>query len=223
MLDILCATLGREPQGLEHVPVPWRLLKDSRQGWAAASNALLDQACEAGHDALFIDDDVEILSDTFSEWDRWRDRADVFGWRLRARSGRAISFGFVLMPNGWLMPNFDSTNAAYVAHVTASLMYIKHGVLAAGVRFPDWPGLHSEDVAFTYDAWLKGFQVAYLPYDAIHAVAENGVGQTKTHDPRLMERLGTNQQMLAQWVRDRGVVAAAGAGRLPLGLWRIDG
>jgi hypothetical protein len=41
MLDILCATLGRLPLGLEHVPGPHRLLTDGRKGWAAASNALL--------------------------------------------------------------------------------------------------------------------------------------------------------------------------------------
>jgi hypothetical protein len=164
MLDILCATLGRLPLGLEHVPGPHRLLTDGRKGWAAASNALLDEACAAGHDALFLDDDVEILPETFSNWARYKPHADVFGWRLKTRAGRAISFGHCLMPNGWLLPNFDSTRPAYVAHVTASVLYIKHAVLAAGLRFPDWPGLHSEDVAFTYDAWLHGFKVAYLPY-----------------------------------------------------------
>lgn len=223
MLDILCATLGREPLGLEHVPQPARLLTDSRKGWANASNALLDQACEAGHDALFLDDDVEILPDTFRDWARWKDSADVFGWRLKTRAGRAISFGHVLMPNGWLIPNYDATNAAYVAHVTASVLYIKHAVLAAGVRFPVWPGVHAEDVAFTYDCWLKGFRVAYLPYDAIHDVSENGVGQTKTHDEQLQQRLGQNQRLLAEWVASNGVLAAGEAGRMPLGMWRIQG
>jgi hypothetical protein len=78
-------------------------------------------------------------------------------------------------------------------------------------------------VAFTYDAWLHGFKVAYLPYDAIHDVAPDGMGQTKTHEAQRQERLGHNQQLLAQWVKDRGVLSAAEAGRLPLGLWRIDG
>jgi GT2 family glycosyltransferase len=222
MLDILCATLGRLPLGLEHVPGPHRLLTDGRKGWAAASNALLDEACAAGHDALFLDDDVEILPETFSNWARYKPHADVFGWRLKTRAGRAISFGHCLMPNGWLLPNFDSTRPAYVAHVTASVLYIKHAVLAAGLRFPDWPGLHSEDVAFTYDAWLKGFKVAYLPFDAIHDVAADGMGQTKTHEAQRQERLGENQRLLSQWVAAHGVLEAGAAQRLPLGLWRIE-
>lgn len=224
MLDILCATLGREPLGLEHVPGPARLLTDSRKGWAAASNALLDEACAAGHDALFLDDDVEILPETFTDWERYYPHADVFGWRLKEpTSGRAISFGHCLMPNGWLLPNFDSTRPSYVAHVTASVLYIKHAVLAAGVRFPYWPGQHSEDVAFTYDCWLHGFKVAYLPLDALHYTHPSGMGATKAHDPNLQERLGQNQRCLAQWVEDHGVLAAGAASRLPFGLWRIEG
>ena len=52
-------------------------------------------------------------------------------------------------------------------------------VLTAGVRFPVWPGVHSEDVAFTYDCWLHGFKVLYVPNRAEHALEPNGVGATK--------------------------------------------
>jgi GT2 family glycosyltransferase len=221
MLDVLCATLGGEPRGLEHIPGPWRLLKDGRKGWGAASNALLDEACAAGHDALFLDDDVEILPETFSAWEQYKARADVFGWRLRAPSGRAISYGFVLWPNGALWPNVDATRASYVAHVTASVLYIKHAVLAAGVRFPIGPGIHHEDVAFTYDCWLHGFTVAYLPYDAIHHIHESGMGATKAHVENLNRRKGDNERLLAQWVADHGVMDAARAGRVPFGIRRI--
>lgn len=219
MLDILCATLGREPLGLGYAPQPNRLLTDARPGWANAANALLDQAAEAGHDALFLDDDVELLPETFAHFDRYYPLADVFGWRLKTRAGKAISFGHVLLSNGALWPNIDATRAGYVAHVTASVLYLKHAVLAAGVRFPVWPGIHAEDVAFTYDCWLHGFRVAYLPYDAIHDVAANGVGQTKTHDPRLQERQGQNQRCLALWMREQNVLGAAAAGRIPVERW----
>jgi GT2 family glycosyltransferase len=221
MLDILCATLGRAPLGLEYAPQPSRLLTDSRKGWGAASNALLDQAAAAGHDALFLDDDVELLPETFKDFDRSYPLADVFGWRLRAPSGKAISYGFVLHPNGALWPNVNATVASHVAHVTASVLYIKHAVLAAGVRFPIWPGIHHEDVAFTYDCWLRGFNVAYLPYDAIHHIHESGMGATKAHVEDLSRRKGENERLLAAWAETHGVMDAARAGRIPFGIRRI--
>lgn len=225
MLDILVATLGRLPTGLEYAPKPARVLTDGRTGWAAASNALLDQAAAAGHDALFLDDDVELLPETFGEFDRYYDKADVFGFRLKApgENARVLSAGHCLMQNGWLMPSFDTTRACYLAHVTASVLYIKHAVLAAGIRFPVWPGVHSEDVAFTYDCWLHGFKVAYLPSYAVHHVHESGMGGTKAHDADLQRRLGENQRLLRSWVRTHGVYDAADAGRIPYGLEHIEG
>lgn len=223
MIDVLVATLGRLPLGLEHIPWPHRVLTDSRPGWAEAANALLDAAAEAGHDALFLDDDVEILPETFAHFAEYEPWADVFGFRLRAPSGRAISFGYCLMENGHLMPSFDTTRACYLAHVTASVLYIKHAVLAAGVRFPVWPGIHGEDVAFTYDVWLHGFMVAYLPFDAVHHIHESGIGATKAHIEGVGARISENQIHLDAWVNDHEVLAAAKIGRMPFALHHIDG
>lgn len=212
MIAILCATKGdRKPQGLENVP-GGVYYEDTRKGWAAASNALLDKAATEGCDALFLDDDVTILPETFESMDKWRTNDTVVGFQLR--DGDAIiSAGHYLSAGGILLPNRKIDTPAYLAHVTASAMYIPHPVLAAGVRFPDWPGVHSEDVAFTYDVWLHGFKVLYWPSPVLHDVAENGLGATKVGEHNLGARLLENARYLGMWLQETGALNKA-----PMGL-----
>lgn len=210
-IAILCATKGdRKPQGLENVPggVYW---EDTRKGWAAASNALLDRAAEEGRDALFLDDDVTLLPETFEDMQKWRGEALV-GFQLRD-GDRVISRGHYLSPGGLLLPNPDPYTPAYMAHVTASAMYIPHAILAAGVRFPDWPGVHSEDVAFTYSVWLAGFRVLYWPSPVLHEVAENGIGLTKVSEHNLGARLLDNSRRLGMWMQENQVLS-----KVPMGV-----
>lgn len=213
MLYVLCATAGeRQPQGLEHAPAHtyW---EDTRKGWAAAANALLDHAADAGADALFIDDDITLLPETFADIDQWRADDTLVGFKL-LDGGRVVSAGHMLTTGGLLLPNPNPAQPCYLAHVTASAMWIPHAVLAAGVRFPDWPGVHGEDVAFTLDVWMHGFKVLYWPSPVLHALAPNGIGLTKANERDLGPRLLENARMLGKWTAER----RAELGRVPLGL-----
>jgi hypothetical protein len=215
MLIVACATKGdREPSGLEYIPVPYQYLPDTRKGWAAASNALLNDAAWLGADVLFVDDDVSLTPRTFEDFERWYDLADVIGFRL-TQGGRTVSAGHVLYPDGLLLPNQYPDEPAYLAHVTASAMYIKHRVLRAGVRFPEWPGVHSEDVAFTHDVWMHGFQVLYWPSPVEHALEPSGIGATKAHETNLPDRLQANAQRLHEWCAARDMSRVL-RGRQPL-------
>lgn len=210
---ILCATKGdRRPAGLEHAP-EHTYMEDTRKGWAKASNALLDAADRAGSDALFLDDDVTLLPETFDAMEHWRGADTVVGFQLRD-GDQIISAGHYLSSGGILLPNRNVDMPAYLAHVTASAMYLPHAVLAAGMRFPDWPGVHGEDVAFTYDVWLRGFKVLYWPAPVLHDVAENGIGLTKTNEHNLGARLLENHRLLGMWIQER----RAGFGRVPMGV-----
>jgi hypothetical protein len=215
MIAILCATKGdRKPAGLENVPggVYW---EDTRVGWAKASNALLDRASEEGKDVLFVDDDVTLLPETFEDMEQWRG-ADLVGFQLRD-GDRVISAGHYLSPGGILLPNRDAFTPCYLAHVTASAMYIPHAILAAGVRFPDWPGVHSEDVAFTYAVWLAGFKVLYWPAPVLHSVAENGIGLTKVGEHNLGARLLENSRRLGMWMQEQQVLT-----KVPMGVQKYE-
>lgn len=216
MLNILCATKGdRKPQGLEHAPAH-TYREDTRTGWAKASNALLDETASSGHDALFLDDDVTLLPETFEDMAEWQSTGAVVGFQLRDGDA-VISAGHYLSHGGILLPNRDHDTPAYLAHVTASAMYIPHAVLAAGVRFPDWPGVHSEDVAFTYAVWLAGFKVLYWPSPVLHEVAENGIGLTKVGESNLGARLLDNSRRLGMWMQERDVL-----GNVPMGVAKYE-
>jgi GT2 family glycosyltransferase len=215
-LAILVATKGdRQPQGLEHAPAH-TYLEDTRPGWAKASNVLLDRAAAAGADALFLDDDVTLLPETFEDMAQWRTADTVVGFQIRG-GDVVISAGHYLSRGGILLPNRDAHTPAYMAHVTASAMYIPHAVLAAGVRFPDWPGVHSEDAAYTYDVWLHGFKVLYWPSVVLHEVAENGIGLTKVDEPNLGARLLENARQLGMWMQEHKVME-----RVPTGVQKYE-
>ncbi len=213
VIAVLCATKGdRRPQGLEHVPEPRIYLESTITGWAAASNALLDEAAVRGCDALFLDDDVTLTPRTFADMEKWLSPDTLVGFQCRD-SGRVISAGHFVTEGGILLPNPRPHTAAYMAHVTASAMYIPHAILASGVRFPHWPGLHSEDVAYTYAVWMAGFKVLYWPSPVLHHVASNGIGATKAHENDMGRRLLENLRCLGEWINESGALS-----RVPMGI-----
>jgi hypothetical protein len=231
LFDTLVATIDetRVPGGLEHIAQPYRLLVDARKGWAEASNALLDAA---EGDALFLDDDATLTPTTLSLLAQYYDRASVFGFTLITPQGgwdrgwQVASAGMGADREGRLSHGSDVRDVmtpSYVAHVTTSAIYIKHEVIAAGVRFPVWPGAHHEDVAFTFDCWLHGFKVAYLPGLVEHPLTGAGAGATKSGQEGFSEKRAVNMFHLEEWKAEKDIVGAIAAGGIPLGRRPIDG
>lgn len=224
MIDVLCATLGqRQPLGLEHIG-EHRLQYDGSAGWAKSSNLLFDRS---ENDVLFLDDDIELTPTSLATLAAVLPHADVIGFTLC--TGESItSAGFEMVDNGgeyamaaragtaWLRPG-------YVAHVTASCMFIKRRVLDAGIRFEVWPGQHYEDVAFTFQCWLAGFRVAYAPGLVYHHLNTGvGVGATKSMLPTFQRDREVNGQCLGRWIAERDIKAACRRGVIPVGprgLW----
>lgn len=220
VVDVLVASKdGKLPEGLGHIPFPTRVLVDSQPGWGKASNALLQQSADAGHDAIFIDDDVTILPNTFAGFGKYYPLADVFGFRLKGHHGQSDQYGWTLQ-----QPNPFPDKAGYLAHVTASLMYLRADVMKGGMRFPEWPGVHFEDMVFTYECWLRGYAVAYLPSHALHDIHVSDAGETgatKRHDANLSARKAHNRGLLQKWCQEQNLVRAASEGRIPFGVWGI--
>lgn len=232
MLDVIVSTVDerRQPTGLQYIEEPFRLLVDTRPGWAASVNALLDQS---RGDVLQIDDDVELLPNSLDLVKLYYDSADIFGIGLIAPNGPhgwyVQSAGHMLAPiDGGVMLQpfsaFATSVPCLVAHAGASCLYIKRRVVEAGIRFPsDWAGVHHEDVAFCLAAWLADFRVARLPSYAIHYTHPIGAGVTKATQPGFQEGRAKNEQALAAWMKERGIAEAAASGRIPLGVLQLDG
>lgn len=221
MLNVLVSSKhDAAPGGLECIQKPYELYISDTPGWAVAANELLDLAAEKGGDALFVDDDVVLTPSTFDLLERYYDTASVFGFTLviPANLHGVQSAGYAFSREGALVPiplRFV-LQPCYVPHVTASCMYIKEAVLRAGLRFPVWPGVHVEDVAFTLDCWLRGFRVAYLPGLVEHHMANDIAGATKAHTPELDRKLAINRQFLNAWMVQQNVAQAMADGRLPV-------
>lgn len=216
-LSVLVATIrDARPGGLGYLP-PHTLRVDGRPGWSAAANALLDEAAAAGHAAVFCDDDVTFTAETWPALLRYLGRADVFGWRI-AVPGRGDAAGaqHVLDTAGNLSDRPLIDRPCEVAHVTTTACYLSARAVAA-LRFPEWGGVHCEDIALCLDAWLQGMRVAYVGGLVWHDMTGDGVGQTKIHTPQLSARLAQNALALRAWMAERDIVGAIAAGRIPAG------
>lgn len=222
-LSVLVATIrDTRPGGLDHLP-PHTLRVDGRPGWSASANALLDAAADDGHAAVFCDDDVTFTPEAWPAVLAHRERADVLGFRI-AVPGRGDAPGaqHVLDADGRMFDRPLIDRPCEVAHVTTTACYLSPRAVAQ-LRFPEWPGVHSEDVAFCLDAWLSDLRVAYVGGLVWHDMTGHGIGQTKVHTPDLMPRLMANSAALRQWMDERGVVAALRDGRIPVGQrWMED-
>ena len=212
MLNILVACKEQKtPAGLEHLG-PHRIVYDHSSTWAAAANTLLDQAAALGGDAIFCDDDVTFLPESMVGVRRYYDCADLFGFDLHDMTGARQAGARHTMDALGFITDWVHPGPAYVAHVSTSAIYIKEDALS--LRFPVWPGIHWEDVAFCLDAWMHGLKVMAVPGRVDHAIA-GGVGSTKRHDARFWERWAMNRQHFAGWCAERGVV---GDNRVPIGV-----
>lgn len=222
-LSVLVATIREaRPGGLDHLPAHV-LRVDGRPGWAAASNVLLDAAAADGHAAIFCDDDVTFTAEAWPAVARYRDRADVLGFRI-AVPGRGDAPGaqHVLDAEGRLLDRPLVDRPCEVAHVTTTACYLSPRAVRQ-LRFPEWPGVHSEDVAFCLDAWLQGLRVAYVGGLVWHEMTGHGIGQTKVHTPDLIPKLMANSAALRAWMAERDVAAALRDGRIPVGqVWMED-
>ena len=222
MLNILVACkVPKTMEGLRFIRDEQRIIFDTRKGWAEASNALLEQAAALGGDALFLDDDTALTPASLDGVKAHYFDADLFGLDLHDMNGeRQAGARHILGADGALV-DWVQPGPAYVAHVSTSAIYIKERVLRAGVRFPVWPGIHWEDVAFCLDAWLSGFKVMAVPGYVHHAIV-GGVGATKRHDADFWNRWGRNRQAFYDWCGERGMMQALAEGRVPIGVGRLE-
>lgn len=214
-INVLVASYGpRRPGGLEHLP-SYRYYSNSTLGWALASNQLLEYVAEDDYDALFLDDDVTLTAGCLDGVRAHYAAADVFGLDLHAMDGtRQQGARHILDANGvphdWVAPG-----PAYVAHCSTSAIYLKAAAVRA-LRFPIWPGMHWEDVAFCLDAWLHGLKVLAVP-GLVHHAIEGGVGATKRHDDAFWPKWRMNMEAMTVWMREHDVAQALADGRIPIG------
>lgn len=219
MLNVLVACKEpKAPGGLEHLGerrVDWTVWFNDMPGWSSAANQLLAGAAVEGVDCLFLDDDVTLTPESLSGVRAYYDQADLFGLDLHDLTGARQQGARHTMTETGMIHDWVQSGPAYVAHVSTSAIYIKAAALAS-LRFPVWPGVHWEDVAFCLDAWLQGFRVMAVPGMVLHAI-EGGIGATKRHDEHFWPRWRANMDAMAAWMNERGVVQALADGRIPVG------
>ena len=214
MLHILVATARADarPGGLGHLP-PHRVIVDTTAGWSRAANALLDTAAGLGGDALFCDDDVtfrpESLEGVRAHWGA----AEAYGLDLHDAGGHRQAGARHTLAGG-LLADWVHAGPAYVPHVSTSAVYLTERAIRSGVRFPDWPGVHWEDVAYMLGLWLAGCRVLAVPGRVDHAIV-GGIGATKRHTPEFWARWTANQAAFRAWCQAQDVGAALVDGRIP--------
>ena len=211
-------------KGLDHIPWEYEVHTSTAKPWAKAANDLLDESAARGRDAIFVDDDIEILPETFEVLEPLIPYADVFGFMMLRPGGSLLSGGHEATDDGTPFPMITEPaihETAYVSHVTASLMYLKRSAVEK-LRVPRWPGQHYEDVAFSYDAWLKGLRVLYVPRPCLHDVTNENIGASKGKIPNFWELNGVNRQEMAQWAVGHGVREAIAKRVIPTGRLRLN-
>lgn len=177
IIDVIIPTL-KKPHAFEaiaslkYLPFPIRLhLITEGDKWAEAINLGL---CEAKGDVLLMDDDITLLPFTFKDFDKYYHDADIFGFKLLFPDGKIQHGGgminlFGFGHYGYGKPQNECSEPQYLAHCTASLLFIKRYVIEKiGLMASDWPGDHFEDVDFSLRAIKEGFKILYIPNPAIH-------------------------------------------------------
>lgn len=140
---------------------------DDGHNWPTATNIGLKKA---NRDVILCDDDIELLPDTFKDFDDYYDKADMFGFKL-LYPNRTIQHagGFFVGHYGQHSQEDKFCTSRYCDHITTSLCYIKKHVFEKiGYMAEDYPGEQFEDVDFTIRMKNAGFKKLYIPNKAIH-------------------------------------------------------
>lgn len=202
MLNILIASKARKaPGGLEHLP-PHRLIFSDATPWGRAVNELLGDALAAGGDALLIDDDTQLTETSLEGVNTFYDHADAFGLDLHTLDGtRQPGARHTRNLIDWTHPG-----PAYVAHVSTSAIYLKRSALVSGARFPEWDGMHHEDLVYCFDLWLRGCKILAVPGYVHHNIV-GGIGSTKRQDPTFWAGYARNRAAWLAWIEGRDLSA----------------
>jgi GT2 family glycosyltransferase len=198
MIDLIMPTLGKPHllkalASLRYLPFPVKPHIISRgASWPEAINLGLDESIG---DVLLMDDDVELLPDTFKGFDP--EAADVVGFKLLFPDETIQHAGvFVHLHGvghiGFKQPASEFNYSQRVCAVTASLMYIHREVIDEIGQITQWDGYQFEDTDFCFRAFKAGFTLVTTPATAIHHES-----QTKKLLPDFEAKLQTNMKKLA--------------------------
>lgn len=199
IVDIIIPSLKKEHawnciESLRHIPFGYRLhLMTEGKSWPEAINSGIK---ESTGDVLFMDDDIQVLPETFKDFESYYPKADIFGFKLLfpnrfiQHAGGCVNRNNLGHYGHGASAGFDEPT--YVSHVTASLMYVKRSVIdkIGGIAI-DYPGDQFEDVDFNLRAINAGFKILYVPGEAIHSES-----QTKKQDVKFLERFAANKAEL---------------------------
>jgi GT2 family glycosyltransferase len=198
MVDLIIPTLGkphllRALASLRYLPFPVKphIIYEA-QSWPEAINQGL---ADSTGDVLLMDDDVELLPDTFNNFDS--EAADILGFKLLFPDETVQHAGvFVNMGGvghlGFKLPSTEFNYSQRVPAVTASLMYIHKEVIAEIAPMVQWPGFQFEDTDFCFRALKAGFTIVSTPATAIHHES-----QTKKLLPDFEAKMQLNMEKLA--------------------------
>lgn len=195
-LTILVASRDAKPPGGLHYLPPHRVVYSAMEPWGAAANELLDVAAARGGDALFCDDDVTFTPDSLAHIDPTQ--ADAFGLDLHTLDGQRQIGARHIWEGAYGLRDWVAPGPAYVAHVSTSAIYLTARAIQSAARFPEWPGLHFEDVAYCFDLWRHGCRILAVPGRVDHNLS-GGAGATKRHDPLFWTRWQQNLALFRQW------------------------
>lgn len=195
-------------ESFKWIPYDYQLHLVTSRPWAKAVNQGFKQS--GTKDVLLIDDDIEILSNTFNSYfERYLKHADIIGFKLVTKDSRIKSAGLQIFddhfkPRLMGMPEHckEADEAAFMSHVTTSCIYIKRKVIDAGILMDEnFPGYLYEDVDWTFRAFDAGFKILYIPHTVIH----HGT-QTKLRQDDFPEGLKANWDYFL--------------GKYPMSIWR---
>ena len=196
-VDLIMPTLGkphalRALESLQYLPFPVRPhFISGGGGWPQAINIGLERSMQ---DVLLMDDDVQLLPDTFKGFDPLA--GDIIGFKLLFPDGRIQHAGGFCYQGqlghlGYGKSGKEFNEPMWVCHCTASLLYIRRGAVEKLKQMVVWDGAQFEDVDWSFRALKAGFKILYFPGAAIHHES-----QTKKQAPDFGAKMQRNLRQL---------------------------